>query len=434
MLKRGMNMQTKVIYRKPLGNEKRKYRQERFIISTFKAKTQNIRRGLELCKEAGFNMVEFGWVNPQDSYDCVTACEEAGIDGIFQNWDVFGGFQTTEGEATIDIPKLKEYIEYTKKYRHVAGYYVWDEPYVDEKIQAAAEQVRIIEQHDPDRLPFTVAIPSYNDKWTWENGLFEGYLRKYTEIIEPAVLSLDYYPFVYKQPDKPEQLDGSKIFLDIALLRELSLEKKIPMWFYFQAQDNVMTYGYENFAPEKVRMQVYLALLYGAVGLQYYNVYNGTITEESTKGPLFDFVKELNYQANQLGKTLMALESVGVFHSPEVLAGNEQFENYRQSITKSKILAGDELPFRCSAGEFTDGEGNRYLLIQNRDFLESREFCLSLQKNFRIYVVSKEDGMQSVKEENTKEVTLTLEPGDGILLRFQDVSEEAYLIDYVLEK
>jgi hypothetical protein len=427
-------MKTKVIYRKPLGNVKRKYRQDRFIISTFKAKTQNIRRGLELCKEAGFNLVEFGWVNPEDSYRCVTACEEVGIDGIFQNWDVFGGFQTTEGDATIDVEKLKEYIEYTKKYRHVAGYYVWDEPYVDEKIQAAAEQVRTMEEYDPNRLPFTVAIPSYNDKWTWENGMFEGYLRKYTEVIQPAVLSLDYYPFVYKQPDKPEQLDSSKLFLDIALLRELSLEKQIPMWFYFQAQDDVMKYGYEGFAPEKIRTQVYIALLYGAVGLQYYNVYNGTITEDAKKGPLFEFVKELNGQVNQLGKTLMALESVGVFHSPEVLAGNEPFDNYRQPITESKILAEDELPFRCSVGEFSDCEENQYLLIQNRDFLVSREFYLKLKKDFRIYTVSKEDGMQVVSTENTDKLSLNLEPGDAVLLRFQDATEEAYLIDYVLEK
>ena len=101
---------------------------------------------------------------------------------------------------------------------------------------------------------------------------------------------------------------------------------------------------------------------------------------------------------------------------------------------ESKILAADELPFRCSVGEFTDCEENRYLLIQNRDFLVSREFCLKLKKDFRIYTVSKEDGMQVVSTENTDKLSLNLEPGDAVLLRFQDAAEEAYLIDYVLEK
>ena len=96
-------MDTKIIYRKPLGNPKRKYRQDRFIISTFRGLTNDLRKGLELCKELGLDMVEFGWVSPEDSYLCVTACEEVGIDGIIQNWDVFGGFQTTKGEIKTNV-------------------------------------------------------------------------------------------------------------------------------------------------------------------------------------------------------------------------------------------------------------------------------------------------------------------------------------------
>ena len=73
-------METKIIYRKPLGNPTRTYRQDNFMLSTFRALTKKPRRGLELCKDLGFDMVEFGWVNPEDSYKCVTACEEVGID------------------------------------------------------------------------------------------------------------------------------------------------------------------------------------------------------------------------------------------------------------------------------------------------------------------------------------------------------------------
>ena len=427
-------MQTKIIYRQPIGNPKRKYRQDRFVISTFRALTNNVRRGLELCKEMGFDMVEFGWVNPEDSYRCVTACEEVGIDGIVQNWDVFGGFQTTEGDVSVDIEKVKEYIEYTKKYKHVAGYYVWDEPYVDAKIQAAAKQVQMMEDLDPDRMPFTVAIPSYNDKWTWKNGLFEDYLRKYTDTIEPAVLSLDFYPFGYKKPERPRQLDDSNVFLDLALMRQICLEKKLPMWFYFQTQDDVMTYGYEKFSPEKIRAQVFLALLHGAVGLQNYNVYNGAITEDAQVGPLYFFTKDLNARCHQIGKTLMALTSVGVFHSPEVLDEEPIFDRFRQPLSESAVLEDVELPYRCSAGEFVDSEENRYLLIQNRDYAARREFTLKFKQKFRVYEVSQDDGMQSVRHNRTKNMSVKLQPGDGILVRLQDADEKAYLIDYVLKK
>lgn len=427
-------MDTKIIYRVPLGNPERKYRQDRFIISTFRALTKDVRRGLELCKELGFDMVEFGWVNPEDSYRCVTACEEVGIDGIIQNWDVFGGFQTTEGEIKVDIEQVKKYVKYTKKYKHVAGYYVWDEPYVDEKIQAAAQQVQMMEDLDPERMPFTVAIPSYNDKWKWENGLYEEYLYKYTETIKPAVLSLDYYPFGFKKPERPRQLDDCNLFLDLALMRKITLEKKMPMWFYFQAQDDVMTHGYRNFPPEKVRVQMYLALIYGAVGLQNYNVYNGAITEDSEPGPLYFFTKDINHRCHQLGKTLMALTSVGVFHSTEVLEGKSQFNQFRQPLSESRVLADEELPFRCSVGEFVDEEDNCYLMIQNRDYHLTQIFELKLKSKFRIYEVSQEDGKQYVRNNSTKKLSVKLQPGDAILVRCQDANEKKFLIDYVLKK
>ncbi len=428
-------METKVIFRYPLGNPKRKYRQDRLIISTFNANMSNLRRGLEHCRELGFNTVEFAWVKPDDSLRCITACEEVGIDGIFQNWDVYGGFQETRGGAPIDGEKLAAYVGFTRKFRHFAGYYVWDEPLSTEKIRDAASQVAAIENADPGRLPFTVAIPSYNRSKTWKNGLFEGYLREYTETISPAVLSLDFYPFWNKKEVTPEaQLDGSELFLDIGLLRELSLEHGIPMWFYFQTQDDPGKYIYRKLTPAQVRVQQYNALMYGAVGLQNYNVYNGALTSDGSRGPLFFSTKELNSRSYQLGKTLTALRSEAVFHSPELLRGRAEFDRFRRPLSDSGILADGELPFRISAGEFSDSEGNRYLFVLNRDYELAAGFGLALKKNFRVYEVSKEDGMQRVLNDGTDMLRLSLQPGDAVLLRFQDAAEQPFLIDYVLKK
>lgn len=427
-------METKIIYRKPLGNSKRKYRQDNFIISTFKAYTENVRRGIELCKELDFDMVEFGWTDPEASLKCMTACEETRLDGIFQNWEIYGGFQDSRGRDEIEYVKLEKYLEHTKKFRHVVGYYVWDEPISYEKVEVAAKHLNEMERLDPERLPFVVALPSYNPMWTWKNGEYENYLRKFADTIEPPVLSVDYYPFFPHKPEPGDQLDSSKLFLDIAALRKIALEKDIPMWFYFQTQDDPNKYAYANFSPEKVRMQQYNALLHGAKGLQNYNVFDGAIHRNSTKGPLFYITQDLNRRSHQLGKTLMALTSVGVFHSPEVLKDNTDFEKYRQPLSDSMILADDELPFRCSVGEFEDCEGNRYLFVQNRDIHEDRKFVLKLKKNFRIYTVSQLDGMQSVLKKNTDTLKVSLVAGDAVLLRFQDAEEEAFLIDYVLEK
>ena len=428
-------METRIIYRESLGNPARKYRQENLIITTFKAYMDNIRLGIEHCKELGYDWLEFCWVKPEDSRKCMIACEEVGIDGVYQNWDAFGGFAEQREGKEINPEKIQAYLDSIKDYRHVIGHYVWDEPLKKETMEFVAELVDVMEQMDPKRIPYTVALPGDNSYGrNWENQNYEEYLTEYAAIINPPVVSLDHYPFKPGKPEPWDQLDSSKMFLDLALLRKLAQERKTPMWYYFQSQDDPWTGSYYKLTPEQVRMQQFHALLHGATGLQSYNVRPGALNKDGTKGPLFFTTKELNHHTHQLGKTFMALTSVGVFHSPEVLKDNEAFAKYRQSPCESLILAEEELPFRCSVGEFVDGEGNRYLFVQNRDYRESRKFELKLKKEFRIYEVNREDGMQRVKENGKNLLKLALAPGDAVLLRFQDAREEAFLIDYVLKK
>lgn len=434
-------MKTKVIYRESLGNPERAYRQDKFMISAcistamgFEEEVSDIRGCVWNLKEAGFNLAEFIWANPEMTEKCVLTCEEFGIDGIFQNWNAFGGFQARKGQMKINVPEMQRFIELSKKYKHFYGYYVWDEPLSEEAVNATAEQVNVIEQMDPERLPFTVAIPSYNATHTWDNGLFEQYVIDYARKVNPPVMSLDYYPFSATRPEPVNQLDDKELYLDLALTRKMGLEIGAPMWFYIQTLDSPMGEAYYRFTPERMTMQAYLALLHGAKAIQFYSPIDGAVYRDGRKGPLFYQTKALNHRLQQWGKTLMALTSKHVFHSPEVLKDNSSFEKYRKSLLDSMVLANAELPFRCSVGELTDDEGNRYLMILNRDYLNKRTFKLNFQKVFRVYEVSGEDGMQSVRNQSTKSIRLELAAGDAIFLRVQDIEDEAYLIEYVQKK
>jgi len=434
-------MKTKIIYREPLGNPDRKYRQDRFIISScmstatdFTEDKSDIRECIRQIKELGCNLTEYIWADKEMTEKCVLACEEHGIDGIFQNWDAFGGFQARKGDMKMNREEFDKFMEFNKNYKHFYGYYVWDEPLSDSAVDATAEQLNQIEALDPKRLPFTVAIPSYNATDTWDNGLFEKYLRRYARVVNPSVMSLDYYPFSALRPEPDNQLDDKHLFLDIALLRELSLKMKTPMWFYIQTQDMPMGERYFRFTPARMTMQAYNVLLHGGKGVQYYCTVEGAIYRDGRKGPLFFQMQAMNHRIAQWGKTLMALTSEHVFHSPELLAGNENYDQFRDLLINSKILADDELPFRCSVGEFVDCEGNQYLMILNRDYMDKRIFKLNLKKAFRVYEISEEDGLQSVRNRSTKCLNVELTAGDAIFLRMQDANEEPYLIDYVLKK
>jgi hypothetical protein len=62
------------------------------------------------------------------------------------------------------------------------------------------------------------------------------------------------------------------------------------------------------------------------------------------------------------------------------------------------------------------------------------EIELSLNGNYRLYEVSKTDGLQHVVCENTDKLALELAPGDAVLYRLQPADEEAYTIEYRLSK
>ena len=179
-------------------------------------------------------------------------------------------------------------------------------------------------------------------------------------------------------------------------------------------------------------MQAYNVLLHGGKAVQYYCTVDGAIYRDGRLGPLFFPMRDLNKRMSQWGKTLMALTSEGVYHSPEVLAGYEAFDKYRESVSDSQILVDEELPFRCSVGELSDKEGNRYLFVLNRDYLNKRRFTLNFKNASRVYEVSGETGEQSVKKRCTTSMTLDLAPGDATFLRVQNADKEAFLIDYVL--
>ena len=56
-------MEHRIFWRYPLGNPKRIWRQDNFILSTFSLRAENMRDAVENCKEVGLNLIELGWAS-----------------------------------------------------------------------------------------------------------------------------------------------------------------------------------------------------------------------------------------------------------------------------------------------------------------------------------------------------------------------------------
>lgn len=423
-------MDHKIFARHSLGNPHRHWRQDNFILSTFSARGSNMRKVIKNCVDAGFTMLELGWATHEQTFEAVQLCEEYGIDLLFQDFTLHGGMQefiSREGELQSMVPLANT----LAPWKRTVGVYIWDEPFRPDQLAEARRQADLYEQAAPGKLPFTVAIPSYNTEYTWQNGLFTKYLYDYAKKIDPPVLSLDYYPFGLPGYNDAEQLDTSLLWCDLGLLRKVAQAYRMPLWFYYQA---VNLHKYHRFTFPMVRSQMYAGAMYGAKALQEFTAVDAVITEEGNRGPIFEETKRIHAEFRALGNTLMALQSVGVYHSAELLAGSPYLTGLADELTGHDILP-QTLPRRCSVGELADAYGHRYFLFLNRDVDVPLDAELPLKKPVRLYTVSRETGEQIFLGDSITSLTLHLAAGDGVLYRMDEVTDaEPYTLEYRIEK
>ena len=420
-------MDVKIIKRYPIGNPTRKWKQKDFIISTFSGFANDMEKGLQYLKEAHFNLVEMAWIDVKRVDATYPAAEKVGIDILLQDWRYFGGFQDSIRHEIVE-GQIEKCIAQSKACPRVLGYYVWDEPYMPADLDIAAEQTDIMEKLDEDRLPFSVAIPSYNGAYQYGNDLYDDYFDRYITKINPPVFSLDHYPFHFYKHNEEGQLDDCPVIKDLYLLRKHGLAKDAPIWYYYQGMDY---YEFEKITYEQMAMGAYLALLHGAKGMQHYTALGTMIDFDGNLMPAYEPVKRLNECFLAWGNTLMALTSTGIFHDDTVLASDAKRANYLEDFSSSKLFDG-KLDKRISVGELTDSEGNKYALLLNRDYRVNRPCVLPLKEAANVYEISPVDGKQVLIEEGAKEIKLDLAPAQCLFLRLQPASETPYLIEYEL--
>ena len=193
---------------------------------------------------------------------------------------------------------------------------------------------------------------------------------------------------------------------------------------------------------------MYAGAMYGAKGLQSYTL-TGTchlpkegedypkketvLLVTGQKGEFFEDQKKIHREFRLLGNTLMALENKAVYHSGDLKVYGkygEIYKDYADDIAGSAVLEGT-LPGRTSVGEFTDGYGNTYLLVLNREFEKPLEAKIPLKGSWHIFEVSKEDGQQ-YPVDTADALRVKLAPGDAVLLRLQPGAGEPFTAEYRL--
>ncbi|MBE5772443.1 MAG: hypothetical protein E7337_00735 [Clostridiales bacterium] len=431
-------MEKKMLPRKPLGNPRRLWQQDRFVLSTFSAgdvffrfddpdAAEKMRRSVKTCADAGFNMLELGWATPVQSEAAVRMCEQLGIDVIYQNLKRYGGMNERIFCEESDLPGVMNEM---RRWKSIKGFYIWDEPAKEAQMIETRRLIDICERERPDCLPFVVALPSYGENFTWQNGLYPGYLEKYATVIDPVIFSFDYYPVGMTEHDGIRQMDETLMWCDLGITRKVAERHDMPLWFYYQGQN---LHHVDEFIFPMVRLMMNAGVLYGAKGLQHYTACEAVADLDGNRGEFFEEQKAIHAHFRELGNTLMALKCKRVIHDDTLLPGCPYKAGLFDDMEDSALLSG-KLPERVSVSEHEDGFGNRYLMVLNRDYRLEREISLELKALGRVWEVSGEDGYQHIVAEDAEAFSANYVPGELRIFRIQPACEDTFEIEYYLDK
>ncbi len=438
-------MNHKLLARHPIGNPRRKWRQDNFILSLAtpgpltleepnEFTRQKTRRGVKTAVDAGFNVLGCLWASSTTAMDIVRTAEGFDAAVLFQDLKRFGGM----GHKNI-FCKTNDYegaMRDTAKWKSVKGYIVWDEPIFEEHLAETRRMIDYCEREYPDVLPYTVANPDYNRLCYWGDNAYVPYIERFLDVIDPAQMSFDYYPIGRDEYDPALQLDNSTMWSNLEVVRTAAQRRDVPFWFYYQGHhfpwhkiDYTLTFP-------MVRSMAYAGVLYGAKALECYAEFDGYVDPATGgKGVFFEEHKKLNTELRTLGNTLMALTCQRVIHDETLLPDHPTMEGLRTPITESKLISPEyRLPRRISISEHTDAYGNDYLMVLNRDYDNTAHLRLNFKAASHVYEVSKETGEQSLQHHSVMRLPITLAPGDLALYRIAPATEEPCTIEYYLEK
>ena len=440
-------MEHKLLTRYPIGNPRRVWKQDNFILRTSgsapidprlpkrdAATHRRARRAVKITVEAGFTHMSPLWLDFETEMHIVRAAEQYGGSLLLADLKRFGGTGNPSKPPFYEKSDFDSVLCETKQWKCIKGYFTWDEPITEDQMLQNRSLIDRIERDCPDMLPYTVANPDYHSLIKGDPKIFAEYIDKFLDTIDPAQMDFDYYPIGNPEYTPEIQLDNSTMWSNMETVRRAAQKRDIPFWFAYQGHHFTWQCVDYVFKHSMARSMAYAAVLHGAKALGCYGEFSGYIDHSTGgKGVLFEEQKQLNCELTNLGNTLMALTCLRVVHDDSLLPGHPAMEGIRTTVEECELLKG-KLPRRISVSEHTDAYGNKYLMVLNRDWDALRHIRLSFKNSSHVFEVSKSSGDENLLYENVGGMEMYLDPGDLRLFRIQPATEEPFTVEYCLDK
>jgi hypothetical protein len=329
--------------------------------------------------------------------------------------------------AVLENPRRREQLDAliarVRKHPALYAYYLADEPGVGQ-FPAIRKLVAYLHEKDPAHLAYINVLPIYASNA--QLGIrgevvaaYREYLREFVEVIEPELISYDHYQFALAG-------DNSQYFLNLDIIRRLSLETRTPFLNIVQAS-NWAPAVMRTPGPDEVRFLAYTTLAYGAQGISYYvytcaNHRGGIANADGKPTPLYTALKTINREFVAIAQELQPLHSLGVYHAgmiPEGAITEPSDAAFRLNpMLRTKSLQPSERAKGVVVGLFGPVEGGgvasaTHALVVNLDYRSTSMVGIEGQGPIEVYDAVK--GQWSNR--NALRVDLKLPGGGGKLVR-----------------
>jgi len=314
-----------------------------------------------------------------------------------------------------DAVGIKAIVKSYKDHPALAAYVVKDEPNAN-LFPALKEICDVFRVEDPGHPPLINLFPSYGSPVQLGFADYRAYVASFIEIVEPELLSYDYYPL----RNEVTMYDGW--FNDLSIAREEAQRAGIPFLVFIQSEG---IKGYLR-VPNRAEIlwQVNTVLAYGAQGIGWFcywtpapdqgfhqaegaapplveKHYNAMIDINGNRTEVYDYVREANLYLKKAGRGLLGWESTDVarYEAGKMIEGGA-----------SPIVVPNGNDANIVVGTFRK-DGRIRLVISNARCDVPAGFSLKLSGEHKIAGV-----FSSIDADPAGKLEWNLKPGGSIVL------------------
>lgn len=296
---------------------------------------------------------------------------------------------TYDGRINEGDAKIKEMVNDFKGHPALGGYYITDEPDT-ERLAAAIKLQNLVKSLDPSKDSYINHLPDWaiDPKENYEHSFLPRYINGVGKD-KLNYLAYDNYP--YKRGHRLEKT----YFNNLEIIRRVGLKYNVKTSSCLQSFGMGFGGVVELRRPnaDEIRMNVYSNLAYGvknAVWYTYYTqdnlpgpktvatMYKNVIDSVGVKTDMYEPFRQMNSEMKQLGKTLINLDAMEVYHTGDSLWLGTKLPpaDFIAQVSDKKA--------EVILSRFVDKtSGKQYLMVVNRSFKKPAQLTIQLKDSVK---------------------------------------------------